>query len=495
MRPLRLSALITTALSTGLALTYDDFFFVPNHSNVSPPSVTPSGRFSRNISLRTAIASAAMSTVTEARMAIAMAKLGGIGVIHPALTPEEQVSCVHKVKFHLQPKIENPITVLPTMTIGQVKAFREEKDYGFGTFPVVDKKRRLVGLITSRNLRRTVKDSTKVSQVMRQAALITSGPRTTLRQARAIMNKHHVSILPLVDKEGVLVGMYLESDVDRALAPHIDFTLDKKGRLRVAASIGFGADALLRATLLAPAGCDAFVVGTAHGDSTNVIETVRALKKAYPHIEVVAGNVSYPEGAVRLAKAGADGILVGQGPGSICTTRIVAGIGVPQGTAVYLCAQALKRYGIPVIADGGISNSGHVAKAFALGADCVMLGSMLAGTDEAPGETVTIDGQDMRVYYGMGSGRAMEKYSASRKRYGQEGVPSKKRVPEGVEGYVPYRGSLEKVISGIVGGVQSSMGYLGVRTIAQMRTARAVRVTAAGLRESHPHDIHFDRAA
>jgi len=490
-----LKELMQKRADDGFALAYADILLEPAHSAVLPREADPSGRFSRRIPLAIPFASAAMSTVTTATMAIAMATGGGIGVIHPAMDPEEQRRMVRKVKLRLNGLIDMPVTIHARMTIEDVRKLREEKGYGFETFPVVDEKSRLVGIITSNDFKFWPELSTLVSEAMTPFEQIVHGRRsTTPEEARMLMRKHRVRVLPLVDKDRKLVGLYVSSDVERVLGPRKNFTLDAHGHLRVAASIGTLNDAYARAEMLAPVGCDSFVVGTAHADTEGVLETVRTLKHTYPNIDVVAGNTSYGEGARRLATAGADGILVGQGPGSICTTRIVAGIGIPQASAVFECAQALEGSGVPVIADGGITNSGDIVKALALGAQAVMLGGLLAGTDEAPGEKVYVGGQPMKEYFGMGSKRAMREHAASRKRYGQQGMSSGKYTPEGVEGRVPYRGPVEGVINELQGGMRSGMGYLGAKTINAMRGARAVQITGAGYAESRVHDIYPDRS-
>lgn len=492
---LPLKVLMQKRRDDGFALAYADLLLEPAHSAVMPYDADPSSRFSRNISLSVPFVSAAMSTVTTASMAIAMATHGGIGVIHPAMNPEEQRKMARKVKLRLNGLIDTPVTIRARMSLEEVRRLREDKGYGFETFPVVDENNRLVGIITSNDFKFWPDPSTLVSDAMTPYGKIIHGKRsTTPKEARTLMRTHRVRVLPLVDTDCKLVGLYVSSDVERVLGSHKNYTLDAQGHLRVAASIGTLEDAYRRAELLAAVGCDAFVVGTAHADTEGVLDTVHTLKSSYPHIEVVAGNTSYGAGARRLAEAGADGILVGQGPGSICTTRIVAGIGIPQASAVFECVQALDGSGIPVIADGGIATSGDIVKALALGAESVMLGGLLAGTDEAPGEKVYVNGQPMKEYFGMGSGRAMREYAASRKRYGQQSISSGKYTPEGVEGRVPYRGSLENVIRELIGGVRSGMGYLGAKTVDEMRDARAVQVTQAGFAESHAHHIYMDHS-
>ncbi|MBI5003525.1 IMP dehydrogenase [Candidatus Kaiserbacteria bacterium] len=492
---LSLQALLQKRADDGFALAYSDLLLEPAHSAVMPRDADPSGRFSRTIPLSVPFVSAAMSTVTTASMAIAMATHGGIGVIHPAMDPEEQRKMVRKVKLRLNGLIDTPVTIRAQISLEEVRQLREDKGYGFETFPVVDDRDRLVGIITSNDFKFWPDPSTLVSDAMTPYEKIVHGKRsTTPEEARTLMRTHRVRVLPLVDDDRKLVGLYVSSDVERVLGSRKNYTLDAQGHLRVAASIGTLEDAYKRAELLASVGCDAFVVGTAHADTQGVLETVHTLKHTYPHIDIVAGNTSYDEGAKRLAQAGADGILVGQGPGSICTTRIVAGIGIPQASAVFECVQALKGSGVPIIADGGITTSGDIVKALAIGASAVMLGGLLAGTDEAPGEKVYVNGQPMKEYFGMGSGRAMREHAASRKRYGQQGIPSGKHTPEGVEGRVPYRGPIESVINELLGGVRSGMGYLGAKTIEDMRAAHAVQITQAGYVESRPHNIYLDHS-
>lgn len=492
---MKLHHLMERRTDDGMGLAYGDLLLIPTESEFLPREADPSGRFSRRIPLKMPFASAAMSTVTELRMAIAMAMRGGIGVIHPALDAETQLKMVRRVKLHLNARIDVPISLAPDMTLGAVRDMQRDKEYGFETFPVIESNGTLCGLITSKDFGFFPNPETLVREAMTPFEKLACGtPDTSVAQARSIMLEHRVRVVPLIARDRTLVGMYVAADVERVIAPHTDCTLDAQGHLRVAASIGIGDEALARAERLASVGCDAFVVGTAHGDTKTGHDTVRRLATRYPNIDVVAGNTSYGDGAQRLADAGASGILVGQGPGSICTTRVVAGVGMPQASAVFECAQALARQDldVPVIADGGITASGDIVKAFALGAESVMLGNLLAGTDESPGELKTVNGMPVKVYYGMGSRRAMNEHAASRKRYGLEGVPSGKRTAEGEEGSVPYRGPVAAVIDELVGGVRSGMGYTNSRTLRELRNARAVQVTHAALAESRVHDLIRD---
>jgi IMP dehydrogenase len=476
----------------GLALTYDDVRLKTSYSEAGPSEVDIVSRFSRNTPLKCPISSAAMDTVTESRMAIAMAKVGGIGVIHKALTPDEQTAQVKKVKLHLNGLIENPITVLEVMTIQQIQNMRAEKDYGFSTFPVVNSAGKLTGLLTSNDFDRCENELQFARDAMTPISELTTGQLgINVETAYRIMRDSRKKVLPLISSSGELAGMYVFSDVKRltcngSLSHH---NVDKNGHLRVAAAIGTGEDELIRAERLIASGCDVIVIDTAHGDSKNVYDTLRVLKSHY-NTDVVVGNISEPESAKKLADAGADGIKVGQGPGSICTTRIVAGVGCPQVTAVYECSKIIRGSGIPICADGGIRNSGDIPVAIVAGADCVMLGRMLAGTTEAPGAVRPTPTGLVKVYRGMGSLGAMQASRASRERYRQGDVPKGKLVAEGVETIIPFEGDVEPLLQKYIGGLRAGMGYVGAQTIAELQEkADFRRMSGAGLTESHPHDV------
>lgn len=471
------------------ALTFDDVLLVPGKSAVLPAEVDIEGRFTTGIRLRLPLVSAAMDTVTGSRMAIAMARAGGIGVIHKNLTVEEQAAEVARVKRAESSMIDDPFAIGPNQTICEARTLMQER--GVSGLPVVDSGRRLVGILTKRDLLFEDDPATPVSRVMTKDGLVTAPVGTTLRQAREILRKHRIEKLPIVDRQRRLRGLITTKDLlKRTEQPNA--TLDAKKRLQVAAAVGTGRDALRRAEALVRAEVDALVIDTAHGHSTRVIETARQLRRKYPGVQLVAGNVGTAAGAIALAQAGCDAVKVGVGPGSICTTRVVAGVGIPQFSAVLECARALKRSGVPVIADGGIRYSGDVAKALAAGADTVMMGNLLAGTDESPGEDVLLEGRRYKVYRGMGSLDAMKDGSADR--YFQEGAA--KLVPEGIVGRVPYRGSVREVLFQLEGGLRAAMGFCGAASLPEFRRrAEFVRITGAGLRESHPHDVTITKEA
>ncbi len=478
--------------AAGLALTYDDVRLKSGFSEIDPANVSVKTRFSKNITLNCPVVSAAMDTVTEEEMAIAMAKLGGLGIIHKALTPEVQASQVRRVKLHLNGLIDKPIFVNENDTIGAIQNKRKEKGYQFHSFPVVNNEGKLAGLLTRTDFIHCHNDESLAKDVMTPVEKILSAPAgTTLEQAYKILDEAKRGVLPLINEKGELAGVYTFADVSRLLSGKASlYNTDSEGHLRVGAAIGTGNDALVRAELLVAAECDVLVIDTAHGDSKNVYTTLKAIKEKYPNIDVVVGNVSEGESAKRLVEAGADGIKVGQGPGSICTTRIVAGIGCPQVTAVYNCSKALRGTNIPVCADGGITASGDIPIALGAGADCVMLGRMLAGTEETPGEVrETPDGR-IKMYRGMGSLGAMQSSRASRERYRQGDATIDKLIPEGVEGFVTYQGKVSDILHKYIGGLRSGMGYVGVASIeALQEKADFHRITHSGLRESHPHDI------
>ncbi len=473
------------------ALTFDDVLLVPGYSEVLPREVDLTTRFSRNIELKIPIVSAAMDTVTEEDMAIAMAREGGIGVIHRNMPPDAQAEKVRKVKRAESWIVRDPITLPPEASLIRAKTTMEE--HGISGIPVVDSENRVVGIVTRRDLLLRENLSLPISKVMRRE-VITANAGVTLDQAKEILLEHGIEKLPVVDEDGRLTGLITLRDIEKK-EKHPDATLDEFGRLRVAAAIGPGKGFERRVELLLKAEVDVLVIDTAHGHSKRVIETVRELRtnwRVEHKFDIVAGNVATFEGTKALIEAGADAIKIGVGPGSICTTRVVAGIGMPQITAIMESYEASKVTDVPLIADGGIRYSGDIVKAIASGASSVMIGSLLAGTEEAPGESVLIRGRRFKVYRGMGSLGAMMGGSADR--YQQE--ESSKFVPEGVEGVVPYRGPVSEVIFQLVGGLRSGMGYIGAKNITELRhKARFVRVTPAGVRESHPHDILITREA
>jgi IMP dehydrogenase len=468
-------------------LTFDDVLLVPAESTVLPADVSTRTRFTREIELEIPIVSAAMDTVTEAPMAIALARAGGMGVLHRNLSIAAQIAEVDRVKRSEAGMIDDPVTLSPDARVADALALMQR--YRISGVPIVDGQGRLVGILTNRDLRFEDDVSQPVSNLMTASGLVTAPVGTTLKEAEAILHRHKVEKLPIVDGEGVLSGLITVKDIKKRIE-HPLATKDDQGRLRVGAAVGVGPDAGERAAALVEAQVDVLVVDTAHGHARAVIEMVRRLKREH-EVEVVGGNISTAAAAEALIEAGADAIKAGQGPGSICTTRVVAGVGVPQVTAVYDCSRVASEHGVPVIADGGMSSSGDVAKALAAGADAVMLGSMLAGTDEAPGDVVVSHGERFKEYRGMGSLGAMKARGFSNDRYFQGDVEDSDRlVPEGIEGRVPYKGPLRNVVHQVVGGVRQAMGYCGAGTIDELKTgARFVRITAAGLRESHPHNV------
>ncbi len=471
------------------SLTFDDVLLVPLRSAVLPSETDIRTRFSRNIELRLPLVSAAMDTVTESRMAIAMAQAGGIGVIHKNLPVAAQAAEVAKVKRAESSMVADPIATTPDRTIGEARS--QMARASISGLPVVDEQGRLVGIITRRDLLFEDDETQLVSAVMTAKDLVTAPVGTTLREAREILRRNRIEKLPIVGPDRRLRGLITTKDILKRVE-HPNATLDRLRRLRVAAAVGVGQDALVRAEALINAEVDALVVDTAHGHSTRVLDTVRLLRKRFARVQLVAGNVGTAEGALALAKAGCDAVKVGVGPGSICTTRVVAGVGVPQLSAIIECARALKDRRVPVIADGGIRYSGDVAKALAAGAGTVMMGNLLAGTDESPGEDVLLEGRRYKVYRGMGSLDAMKQGSADR--YFQEGQA--KLVPEGIVGRVPYRGSVRDVLFQLEGGLRAALGFCGAPNLARFRRrARFIRTTGAGLRESHPHDVTITKEA
>jgi IMP dehydrogenase len=486
-------ALADTDKFVGLGLTFDDVLLVPAQSEVLPATANTATCLTRSIPLAIPLLSAAMDTVTEARMAIALAREGGIGVIHRNLSIEDQVVEVDKVKRSESGMIVEPVTLLADAPVREALAVMER--YHISGVPITDEIGRLVGILTNRDLRFVEDIDQPVSAVMTSEHLITAPTGTTLEEAQSILHRHRVEKLPVVDERGFLTGLITVKDIQKKIQ-FPNATKDAKGRLRVAAAVGVGADADDRAAALVNAGVDVLVVDTAHGHAGSVLRTVERIKRTHD-VEVIAGNVATGAATEALIAAGADAVKVGVGPGSICTTRVVAGVGVPQITAILDCARAAARHDIPVIADGGIQYSGDIAKAIAAGADTVMLGSLLAGVDESPGEVVLYQGERFKEYRGMGSIGAMKARSFSKDRYFQEGVGNiQKLVPEGIEGRVAYKGPLSNLVYQLVGGLRSAMGYVGAPDIPTLkRETRFVRITSAGLRESHPHDVVITREA
>ena len=466
-------------------LTFDDVLLIPAYSEVLPREVSLCGRFSRNISLNIPIVSAAMDTVTEAPMAIALAREGGIGVIHKNMSIADQAAEVRKVKRAENGMINDPVTIGKGQTVGDALKLMAENH--IGGIPVVDDDNILVGIVTNRDVRFQTDMDIKIEEAMTSKGLVTIRDNQTDREyVKKVLQEYKVEKLPVVDRNGRIVGLITYKDITKE-KEHPWSCKDSKGRLRVAAGVGITDDALDRVAALVAEGVDAVVLDCAHGHSKNVIDKLKAVKAAFPQIDVVVGNIATAEAAKALVKAGADGIKVGIGPGSICTTRIVAGVGVPQLTAIYECSKEAHKAGIPVIADGGLRYSGDVVKALAAGGDCVMCGSMFAGTDEAPGETIIYNGRKFKTYRGMGSLDAMA--AGSKDRYFQTNVETKKLVPEGIVGRVPYKGTLEETVYQLIGGLRSGMGYCGAHNISELQQAKFTKVTASGMTESHPHDV------
>lgn len=466
-------------------LTFDDVLLIPAYSEVLPREVDLSTRFSRNIQLNIPFVSAAMDTVTEARLAIAIAREGGIGVIHKNMSIEAQAKQVHSVKRAENGMIYDPVTINRSSTVADALALM--KEYHIGGIPVVDDDRRLVGIVTNRDLRFERNEKRAIDEVMTKDGLITTTQSTDLQQATDILQQHKIEKLPVVDKDFRLVGLVTYKDITKAKDKPFACK-DKLGRLRVAAGIGVTADSMERASALVEAGVDAIVIDTAHGHSKGVVEVLKKVKATFPQIDVVVGNIATGEAAKYLVAAGADGVKVGIGPGSICTTRVIAGVGVPQLSAIYDVAKALKGTDIPLIADGGIRYSGDIVKALAAGGYSVMLGGMLAGVEDSPGETIIYNGRKFKSYRGMGSLEAMEK--GSKDRYFQAGETDvKKLVPEGIAARVPFKGSLFEVVYQMVGGLRAGMGYCGAADINALHNAKFTRITNAGVAESHPHDV------
>jgi len=473
-----------------LGLTYDDVVLVPAKSSVLPSEVDLRTQLTRNIQINIPIISSAMDTVTESRLAIAMAREGGLGIIHRVLAPVDQAAEVDRVKKSESGMILDPVTISPDETIRDAHQLMAK--YRISGIPVT-KSGKLVGILTNRDLRFETRLDLKVSQVMKRDRLITAPEGTSLEKAREILHEHRIEKLPVVNKHGELKGLITIKDIEKRIK-YPNACKDAHGRLRVGAAVGVGPDTEDRVAHLKKAGVDLVVVDTAHGHSQAVIDTVKMIKKQHPNLDLIAGNIATAEAAKDLLKAGVDAVKVGVGPGSICTTRIVSGSGMPQLTAIADCAKALEGSGIPIIADGGIKFSGDISKALAAGASAVMLGGLLASTEESPEETVLYQARTYKVYRGMGSIGAMERGGGDR--YGQSGRPAQKLVPEGIEGRVPYKGTLSAVIYQLVGGVKSGLGYCGCKTILDLqKNATFVRQTVAGLRESHVHDVIITKEA
>ena len=465
------------------ALTFDDVLLIPQHSQVVPADVSTVTKLSDKITLNVPLMSASMDTVTESRMAIALAREGGIGIIHKNMSIEAQTAEVDKVKRSEHGVITDPFYLSPDHKVYEADALMAR--YRISGVPIVDENKVLVGIITNRDMRFEMDMNRPISEVMTKDNLVTAAPGISLDDAELLLKEHKVEKLPLVDENGVLKGLITIKDIEKRVM-YPNSAKDEKGRLLCGAAVGITNNMMERATALVNAGVDLLSIDTAHGHSQGVLNAVAKLKEAFPHITLMAGNIATPEACEALIKAGADIVKVGIGPGSICTTRVVAGIGVPQLTAVMDCYEVSKKYGKPIVADGGIKYSGDITKAIAAGGSCVMLGSLLAGTEESPGETVIIGGRNFKSYRGMGSSGAMS--CGSNDRYFQDGKA--KFVPEGVEGMVPYRGLLRDNVYQLVGGLKSGMGYCGTPTIKDLnRDGVFVRITGAGLKESHPHDI------
>ena len=473
----------------GEALTFDDVLLLPQESNVLPREVDVSTRLTRQIRLNIPLVSAAMDTVTEARMAIALAREGGLGIIHKNMPIERQASEVDQVKRSESGMINNPITLTPDKSIRD--ALELMRHYRISGIPIVEATtngEKLVGILTNRDMRFETNLDQRLSEVMTREKLVTAPVGTTLEEAERKLQKHRIEKLLIVDENGQLKGLITVKDIQKKKT-HPNAAKDAQGRLRAGAAVGVAKDSMERAAALVQNEVDVLVVDTAHGHSQGVVKTVRQLRKAFPNIQLIAGNVATEDGASALIDAGVDAVKVGIGPGSICTTRIVAGVGVPQITAIMECVKACQRHEVPLIADGGIKQTGDAAKAIAAGADTVMMGNMFAGTEESPGEMIYLEGRSFKVYRAMGSLAAMKQGSSDR--YFQEGETNQKKlVPEGIEGRVPYRGKISDIVYQFVGGLRAAMGYVGAANIDELKTrARFIKITAAGLRESHPHDI------
>jgi IMP dehydrogenase len=476
----------------GEGLTYDDVLLVPNFSNVLPREVSIKTKFSKNISINIPIISAAMDTVTESKMAIAIAQEGGIGVLHKNMTIEAQADKVKRVKRAESGMIIDPVTLPLDSTVLDAKSYM--KEYSIGGIPIVDNDKKLIGIVTNRDLRFEKDNSRSISEVMTSENLITVSKGTSLIEAEVILQNYKIEKLPVVDKNYKLVGLITFRDITKlTLKPNSN--KDVYGRLRVAAAIGVTSDALNRAEALVKSEVDAIIIDTAHGHTKGVVDVLKKIKKNFPNLDIIVGNIATAEAAKYLVKAGADAVKVGIGPGSICTTRVIAGVGFPQLSAIIEVSNALKDSGIPVIADGGIRYTGDISKAIAAGADCVMLGSLIAGTEESPGETIIYEGRKFKTYRGMGSVEAMKQ--GSKDRYFQDVEDDlKKLVPEGIVGRVPFKGKLNESIHQFIGGLRAGMGYCGSKDIKTFQnTSKFIRITSSGIVESHPHGVSITKEA
>lgn len=491
MEPIKNQTISSEAKFIGDSLTFDDVLLVPSYSEVLPREVDVSTQLTRDLRINIPIVSAAMDTVTEKQLAIALARQGGIGIIHKNMTIEEQAEQVRSVKRSESGMILDPVTLHPDATLGN--ALTLMKKFSIGGIPIVDQNQKLIGILTNRDLRFETNLGRTVSELMTKEKLVTAPIGTDLKMARDILQRNKIEKLPVVDEFHKLVGLITYKDIMK-VQDYPNSCKDSYGRLVVGAAVGVTRDMIERVDALVSVGVDVVCVDTAHGHSMGVLESIRELKNQYPDLQVVGGNVASAEGAKALADAGADGVKVGVGPGSICTTRIVAGVGVPQLTAIYNAAQGLKNTGVPVIGDGGIRYSGDIVKALAAGASTIMAGSLFAGVEEAPGETIIFDGRKFKVYRGMGSLSAMA--MGSKDRYFQDVEDDiKKLVPEGIEGRVPYKGTLAEVMVQNIGGLRAGMGYCGAGTIKELQQAKFVRITNAGYLESHPHNITITKEA
>ena len=471
-------------------LTFDDLLLIPAKSSVLPREVNISSKFTRDITLQVPIVSAAMDTVTDSNLAISIAQEGGIGVIHKNMSKEQQAESVRRVKRAENGMIFDPITIHESALVGDARRLMSENH--IGGIPVVDSNMKLIGIVTNRDLRFVENSRTPISKVMTKDNLVTT-TRTDLEEATRLLQKYRIEKLPVVNRQGILVGLITYKDITK-IKDNPNASKDSKGRLLSAAAVGVTSDTMQRVEMLVAAGVDAICIDTAHGHSTHVLDTIRVVRKAFPHLQIVAGNIATGEAAKALAECGVDAVKVGIGPGSICTTRVIAGVGVPQLTAIMLASKALENTGIPVIADGGIRYSGDMVKALAAGASTIMAGSLFAGVEESPGETIILNGRKFKSYRGMGSLEAMQQ--GSKDRYFQDMEDDvKKLVPEGIVAQVPYKGMLNEVIYQLAGGLRAGMGYCGAADIEALRGARFVRITSAGVIENHPHDVTITREA
>jgi IMP dehydrogenase len=480
-----------TSKFVGEGLTYDDVLLIPAFSEILPREVSIQTHFTKNITLNVPIVSAAMDTVTESDMAIAMAREGGIGVLHKNMSIEQQAAEVKKVKRSESGMIIEPVTITKDESVLAAKNLMRE--YGIGGIPVVNSEGKLIGIVTNRDLRFEGDNSRKIEEIMTAENLVTVSAGTSLKQAEIILQENKIEKLPVVDENNVLVGLITFRDIIK-VSENPNANKDSYGRLRVAAAIGVTGDAVKRAEALILAGVDALIIDTAHGHTKGVVTVLKEVKSKFPNTDVVVGNIATGEAAKYLVEAGADAVKVGIGPGSICTTRVVAGVGFPQLSAILEVAEAIKGSGVPVIADGGIRYTGDIPKAIAAGADTVMLGSLLAGTKESPGETIIFEGRKFKSYRGMGSVEAMKQ--GSKDRYFQDVEDDiKKLVPEGIVGRVPYKGELQETMHQFIGGLRAGMGYCGAKNIEAQKNAKFVKITSAGMRESHPHDVTITKEA